>query len=90
MIIKKDDNNKILICDSKNDYILINQDGQVQLKEVHKFLLDNISNKDEVIKNINFDKSINKELESGIRVFISNILNAGVLEDEIEKTVKNN
>ena len=69
-------NNKIISFEINNtEYNVIDEDGQMDLKEIYKFVKENYSNKDEVIKSIEFDEQIEKEVRNGLDFFIVELFN---------------
>ena len=75
-IMKVKMNNKIISFEINNtEYNVIDEDGQMDLKEIYKFVKENYSNKDEVIKSIEFDEQIEKEVRNGLDFFIVELFN---------------
>lgn len=69
-------NNKIISFEINSiEYNVIDEDGQMDLKEIYKFVKQNYSNKDEVIKSIEFDEQIEKEVRNGLNFFIVELFN---------------
>lgn len=69
-------NNKIISFEiNSTEYNVIDEDGQMDLKEIYKFVKQNYSNKDEVIKSIEFDEQIEKEVRNGLNFFIVELFN---------------
>lgn len=69
-------NNKIISFEINSiEYNVIDEDGQMDLKEIYKFVKQNYSNKDKVIKSIEFDEQIEKEVRNGLDFFIVELFN---------------
>lgn len=78
-VIKKE--NRIIVVVNDVEYIIIDENGQIQLKQMYKFIAD--CNEKNVTQNteIFFDKTIEEDLQNGIGLFLRDILSKSISED---------
>lgn len=70
----KMNNNEISLIVEEKKYDIIDKDGQMELKEIYRFVKDNYENKENIIKNIDFENEIDKEIKNGIEFFIKELM----------------
>lgn len=71
MIMKVTMNNKIITFSiEEKQYNVIDQDGQMDLKEIYKFVKENYNYKEDVVKNIVFEGNFDNEVKNGLKFFI--------------------
>ncbi len=67
-------NNKIITFSiEEKQYNVIDQDGQMDLKEIYKFVKENYNYKEDVVKNIVFEGNFDNEVKNGLEFFIGEL-----------------
>ena len=71
MIMKVTMNNKIItFLIEEKQYNVIDKDGQMDLKEIYKFVKENYNIKNEMVNDIVFEGDFDKEVKNGLEFFI--------------------
>lgn len=80
MEVFKKSNNIVVTVDNV-EYTIIDENGQIQLKQMYKFITDcnekNVTQDSDIL----FDKSIEEDLQNGISLFLKDILSKTTSED---------
>ena len=78
-VLKK--GNSIIVVVNGIEYTIIDENGQIQLKQMHRFIIDcsekNVTQDAEIV----FDENIEEDLQNGISLFLRDILSKTISED---------
>ena len=78
-IFKKD--NCIKISVGETEYVIIDENGQIQLKEMYKFLIDCNQKHITAEELIEFGDDIEEDIKNGLSIFIKDILSKSITDN---------
>lgn len=70
-------NNKVITFEVSDErkYDVVDGEGKMILKQIFRFVKDNYSDKENILKEIKFAEGIDDELKNGLDFFIKELMN---------------
>ena len=83
MNVKQTEGNIILVVGDSN-YTIIDKDGQIQLKDMYRFLEENHLNTSLQTEEILFDDKIPEDLQNGLTIYLKELISKAIVSSAEE------